>query len=144
MNSTSSRSVAGVAPLSMARDVARIVIGAVLAGTGFAVLLALTVLSLTVISPPVHSSGMPSVASSESDPIARTTGDKPAEPAAGGFISEAVAAQPQPLSPEIALAKSEKAPGDTLLGIPKAAAWAVILALLAGALALVIRARSKA
>lgn len=142
MSNSSSRSVAGVGPLSMARDAARIVIGAVLAGTGFAILLALTVLSLTVISPPVHSSGLPSAAPSAADPIALATGDKPAEPVAGGFISEAVAAQPLPT--EATLANSQSAPGDTLLGMPKAAAWAVILALLAGALALVVRARSRA
>jgi hypothetical protein len=53
--------------LSMARDVLRIVITAVLAGTGFALLLALTVLSLTVISPPAQASGGPTLASSEPD-----------------------------------------------------------------------------
>jgi hypothetical protein len=43
--------------VSVARDVVRIVIAAVLAGTAFAVLLALTVLSLTVIAPPAQASG---------------------------------------------------------------------------------------
>jgi hypothetical protein len=43
--------------VSVARDVVRIVITAVLAGTAFAVLLALTVLSLTVIAPPAQASG---------------------------------------------------------------------------------------
>lgn len=50
---------------SMARDVMRIVITAVLVGTGFALLLALTVLSLTVIAPPAHASGAPTLAASE-------------------------------------------------------------------------------
>jgi LPXTG-motif cell wall-anchored protein len=54
--------------VSMARDVVRIVIAAVLAGTGFALLLALSVLSLTVIAPPAQASGSPTVASSEPDP----------------------------------------------------------------------------
>ena len=142
MNDISSRTVAGVAPLSMARDVARIVIGALLAGSGFAILLALTVLSLTVISPPVHSSGLASVAPSESAPVGLTTDDKIAEPGTGGLIGEAVAAQPLP--PGNTPVNTQQAPGDTLLGMPKAAAWALILALLAGAMALVIRARSKA
>jgi LPXTG-motif cell wall-anchored protein len=53
--------------LSMARDVLRIVITALLAGTGFALLLALTVLSLTVIAPPAQASGGPTLASSEPD-----------------------------------------------------------------------------
>jgi len=54
--------------ISVARDVVRIVIAAVLAGTGFALLLALTVLSLSVIAPPAQASGSPAVASSEPDP----------------------------------------------------------------------------
>lgn len=53
---------------SMARDVVRIVITAVLAGTGFALLLALTVLSLTVLAPPAQASGSPTLASSGSEP----------------------------------------------------------------------------
>jgi len=69
MKTIANRSLVGPqAPdLSMARDVLRIVITAVLAGTGFALLLALTVLSLTVIAPPAQASGGPALASSGSD-----------------------------------------------------------------------------
>jgi len=63
---------------SMARDVLRIVIAAVLAGTGFALLLALTVLSLTVIAPPAHASGASAPASSDADLAAGSPADKPA------------------------------------------------------------------
>lgn len=61
MNQVSNRSLAGLqAPtLSVARDIVRVVITAVLAGTVFAILLALTVLSLTVIAPPAQASGAP-------------------------------------------------------------------------------------
>ena len=67
MNNFSNCSLAGprTPALSMARDVVRMVITAVLAGTGFALLLALAVLSLTVIAPPAHASGAPPLASSE-------------------------------------------------------------------------------
>ena len=43
----------------MARDILRVATMAVFAGTAFALLLALTVLSLTVIAPPAHASGSP-------------------------------------------------------------------------------------
>lgn len=49
--------------VSVARDVARIVAMAVLAGTAFALLLALSILSLTVIAPPAQASGGPVVVS---------------------------------------------------------------------------------
>lgn len=52
----------------MARDMLRVVMTAVLAGTGFALLLALAVLSLTVIAPPAQASGAPALVSSEPDP----------------------------------------------------------------------------
>lgn len=70
MNNFTNRSLVGPqAPaFSVARDVVRIVIAAVLAGTGFALLLALTVLSLTVIAPPAQASGAPTLSSSEADP----------------------------------------------------------------------------
>jgi len=57
----SNRSLVGpqTPAFSMALDVARIVFTAVLAGTGFALLLALIVLSLTVIAPPAQASGAP-------------------------------------------------------------------------------------
>ena len=67
MNIISNRSLVGAqaTELSLVRDVFRIVITAVLAGIGFALLLALTVLSLTVIAPPAQASGGPVLASSE-------------------------------------------------------------------------------
>ena len=69
MKIIANRSLVGLqaADFSMVRDVLRIVITAVLAGTGFALLLALTVLSLTVIAPPAQASGGPTLASSEPD-----------------------------------------------------------------------------
>jgi len=69
MDNFSNRSLAGsrTPAFTMARDVARMIVTAVVAGTGFALLLALTVLSLTVISPPAQASGAPSLASSEPD-----------------------------------------------------------------------------
>jgi LPXTG-motif cell wall-anchored protein len=65
----SNRSLVGpqTPAFSVARDVVRIVIAAVLAGTGCALLLALTVLSLTVIAPPAQASGGPVLASVEPD-----------------------------------------------------------------------------
>jgi hypothetical protein len=49
----------------IARDVARMVVTAIIAGTAFALLLALSVLSLTVIAPPAQASGAPTVESFE-------------------------------------------------------------------------------
>jgi LPXTG-motif cell wall-anchored protein len=79
MNIIANRSLVGAqAPeLSMARDVFRILITAVLAGTGFALLLALTVLSLTVIAPPAQASGGPTLVSSEPDPSRGTGMESP-------------------------------------------------------------------
>jgi len=70
MKSFANSSLVGsqVPAFSMARDIVSIVLTAVLAGTGFALLLALTVLSLTVIAPPAQASGAPTLASSEPDP----------------------------------------------------------------------------
>lgn len=48
------------------RDVARMVFTAVVAGVAFALLLALAVLSLTVVAPPAHASGAPTVVTYES------------------------------------------------------------------------------
>lgn len=64
------RSLAGpqVPAIAVARDVARIVMTAVLAGVIFALLLALTVLSLTVIAPPAQASGAPTLSSSAPEP----------------------------------------------------------------------------
>ena len=74
----SNRSLVGpqTPALSMARDAVRILITAVLAGTGFALLLALAVLSLTVIAPPAQASGAPAVSSSESNPGAGMDSEK--------------------------------------------------------------------
>ena len=85
MNVFSNRSLAGAqAPaVSMARDVIRIVITAVLAGTAFALLLALTVLSLTVIAPPAQASGSPTLASSEPVQGRGIETEAPARPDAG-------------------------------------------------------------
>lgn len=70
--------------MAMMRDVLRLVITAVLAGTGFALLLALTVLSLTVISPPAVASGAPGLAASGPNFT-----DTSATPAPGGQIAAA-------------------------------------------------------
>lgn len=88
MKTFSNRSLVGpqTPAFSMARDVVRIVITAVLAGTGFALLLALTVLSLTVIAPPTHASGMPTLASSDSDQAAGPPTEKPGEQTSGSFL----------------------------------------------------------
>jgi LPXTG-motif cell wall-anchored protein len=79
MNNFSNRSLVGpqTPALSMARDVARMVIAAVLVGTGFALLLALAVLSLTVIAPPTQASGGPVLASPEPDPGRESTMQTP-------------------------------------------------------------------
>ncbi|MEO8136940.1 MAG: hypothetical protein ABI831_23550 [Betaproteobacteria bacterium] len=84
-----------VPDMTMARDVLRLVVTAVLAGTGFALLLALTVLSLTVISPPAAASGSPALASS-----------------GPGFADSSVASAPG----------GQIAAADSSLGIPAAAA----------------------
>ena len=85
MNLFPNRSLAGPqAPaVSMARDVIRILITAVLAGTAFALLLALTVLSLTVIAPPAQASGAPTLASSEPVEGRRTEMEAPGKQDAG-------------------------------------------------------------
>ncbi|MBI3528102.1 MAG: marine proteobacterial sortase target protein [Betaproteobacteria bacterium] len=84
----SNRSLVGpqTPAFSMARDVVRIVIAAVLAGTGFALLLALTVLSLTVIAPPAQASGAPVLASAEPDQAAGPPTEKPGEQTSGSFL----------------------------------------------------------
>ena len=96
MNLFPNRSLAGPqAPaVSMARDVIRIVITAVLAGTAFALLLALTVLSLTVIAPPAQASGAPTLASSEPVEGRRTEMEAPGKQDAGSvqLAAQAVSA----------------------------------------------------
>jgi Ca-activated chloride channel family protein len=88
MNIFSNRSLVGpqTPAFSMARDVVRIVITAVLAGTAFALLLALAVLSLTVIAPPAHASGTPMLASAEPDQAAGLATEKPGEQTSGSFL----------------------------------------------------------
>jgi Ca-activated chloride channel family protein len=85
-NANYSLSVARAPAFSMARDALRIVISAVLAGIGFALLLALVVLSLTVIAPPAQASGAPVLASSEPDEAAGPPGEKPGEQTSGSFL----------------------------------------------------------
>ena len=101
----SNRSFAGPqAPaFSMARDVVRIVIAAVLAGTGFALLLGLTVLSLTVIAPPAQASGTPIVTSSESNPGAEIDSEKPGKVDAGRVLLAVAptATQAKPAGPPL-------------------------------------------
>ena len=88
MKTFSNRSLVGpqTPAFSMARDVVRIVITAVLVGTGFALLLALTVLSLTVIAPPAQASGAPALASAEPDQTAGPRTEKPGEQTSGSFL----------------------------------------------------------
>jgi hypothetical protein len=142
MDTCSNRNLVSVPAVSAARDIVRIVIAAALAGTGFAILLALAVLSLSVISPPAIASGSPAMATSEPAEMARPTDTKAVDQARGNFIGEAVAAQPAPASAPPARAADE-AQGDSLLGMPKLAALALILALLAGAAAFLVRTRGR-
>lgn len=88
MKTFSNRSLVGpqMSAFSMARDVVRIVITAVLAGTVLALLLALTVLSLTVIAPPAQASGAPVLASAEPDQAAGPLTEKPGEQTSGSFL----------------------------------------------------------
>jgi hypothetical protein len=100
MNNFSNRSLVGpqTPAFSIARDVARIVITAVLVGTGFALLLALAVLSLTAIAPPAQASGAPALASAEPDQgrgsVMQTPGKQDATPVhpAGQLVATPVAA----------------------------------------------------
>jgi len=105
MKIESSGSLAGLRTpaFSMAHDVVRIVITAVVAGTGFALLLALTVLSLTVIAPPAHASGAPAVTMSESNPSAGMDSEKPAKVDAAPIQLAAAptAAQAKPFDPPL-------------------------------------------
>jgi hypothetical protein len=141
MNTCSNRNLVSVPAVSAARDIVRIVIAAALAGTGFAILLALAVLSLSVIAPPAIASGSPAMAASEPAEMARPSDGKAVDQARGNFIGEAVAAQPAPASAPPA--RADEAAGDSLLGMPKLAALALILALLAGAAAFLVRARGR-
>jgi hypothetical protein len=141
MNTLSNRNLVSVPRVSAARDIVRIVIAAVLAGTGFAMLMALVVLSLTVISPPAQASGAPALTSSGSADMARATEDRSEAPAGTTFIAEAAAAQPLPTA--VSAIRSDEAPAASLPSLPKLAALALVLALLVGAAVLVVRARSR-
>ena len=126
---------------SMARDVVHIVITALLAGSGFAVLLALAVLSLTVIAPPAQASGAPVLESSEP---AQTTRPPSAEQGAQSGVSlqgEAFAAQVLPA--KVPQGRSNEGVFGSQPGMAAASGWVLILALLAGAVGLIVHLRRK-
>ena len=108
MNLLAPRALAGTpeSTLAIARDIARIVVTAVLVGTAFALLLALTVLSLTVIAPPVQASGGPIVTSSESNP-----GDGMAPKGAGQVDAAPIQLAAAPVA---AKSKPAEAPLDSM------------------------------
>jgi hypothetical protein len=143
MNGFSNGSLVGpqLPALSMARDAARIVITAVLAGAGFAVLLALAVVSLTVISPPAGASGAPVMGSSEPALTTSATSELPGAQSGGGVISETQAAQALPAN--IPPSQPRKGGFGSLAGLPTPAQWSLVLALLAGAIALIVYLRRK-
>ncbi len=66
--------------ISIARDLVRFVVTAVLAGTGFAVLLALTILGLSLVAPPAEASSGPAVRN-EGSPS-----DRPGDQTSGSFL----------------------------------------------------------
>ncbi len=83
----------------MARDIARMVFTAVVAGTAFAILLALAVLSLTVVAPPAHASGAPTVVTYESTSTPDAHDGKTAAPSAqatGQMVADATPASGKP------------------------------------------------
>src|SRR4051812_7352635 len=149
MNTLSNHNLVSVARVSAARDIVRIVIAAVLAGTGFSVLMALAVLSLTVIAPPVQASGAPALTSSGSADIAPTTDKQSEAPAGTTFIGEAAAAQPlaaaaaQPLPTAAPAMQSGNAPAQSLPSMPMLMLVALALAVLAGVAVVIVRARSR-
>src|SRR3954463_1208938 len=90
MNTLSNCNLVSVSRVSAARDIVRIIVAAVLAGTGFSVLMALAVLSLTVIAPPVQASGAPALTSSGPADMAPAIENQPeAAPAGGAVLGEA-------------------------------------------------------
>ena len=146
MNLFLNRSLAGPqAPtVSITRDVLRIVITAVLAGTAFALLLALTVLSLTVISPPAQASGAPTLASSEPIEGRRTEMEAPGKQDAGSvqLAAQAVsasAAAPVSLPQQLALQADSRPQSAT----SSPALLYVLMALGAGLLALFVYSLAK-
>lgn len=66
---------------SMARDVVRFVVTAAIAGTGFAILLALTILGLTLVAPPAEASSAP-----ESGSVHGSPSDRPGDQTSGSFL----------------------------------------------------------
>jgi|tagenome__1003787_1003787.scaffolds.fasta_scaffold20357339_2 hypothetical protein len=141
MNTLSNCNPVSVSRVSAARDIVRIVIAAVLAGTGFSVLMALAVLSLTVIAPPAQASGAPALTSSGSADMTRATSDQSEAPASATFIGEAAAAQPlQVAAPAI---HNEESPARSLSSLPRLAMLALVLAVLAGVAVVIVRARSR-
>ena len=143
MKTFSNRSLVGPQPLafSMARDVVRIVITAVLAGTGFALLLALTVLSLTVIAPPARASGAPVLTSAEPEQTTRAPSEKPG--VQSGAISQGEAFAAQVLPAKVPQGRSNEGVFGSQPGMAAASGWALILALLAGAVGLIVHLRRK-
>ncbi|HYJ18504.1 MAG TPA: VIT domain-containing protein, partial [Burkholderiales bacterium] len=65
---------------SIARDLVRFVVTAVLAGTGFAILLAVTILGLALVAPPAEASSGPAV-KNEGAPS-----DRPGDQTSGSFL----------------------------------------------------------
>ena len=145
MNLFFNRSLAGPqAPaVSMTRDVIRIVITAVLAGTAFALLLALTVLSLTVIAPPAQASGAPTLASSEPVEGRSTELEAPEKQDAGPvqLAAQAVSASAAPVSlPQQSTHEADSRPQSAT---SSPALLYVLLALGAGLLALFVYSLAK-
>lgn len=66
---------------SIARDLVRFVVSAVLAGTGFAILLALTILGLSLVAPPAEASSAPAARHAEGAPS-----DRPGDQTSGSFL----------------------------------------------------------
>lgn len=66
---------------SIARDLFRFVVTAVVAGTGFALLLALTILGLALVAPPAEASGLPAAASQSG-----SASDRPGDQTSGSFL----------------------------------------------------------
>ena len=144
MNLFLNRSLAGPqAPaVSITRDVIRIVITAVLAGTAFALLLALTVLSLTVIAPPAQASGAPTLASSEPVEGRSTEMEAPAKQDAGSvqLAAQAVSASaPVSLPQQLTLQADARSRSAT----SSPALLYVLLAIGAGLLALFVYSLAK-
>ncbi len=119
--------------MAMARDVLRLVVTAVVAGTGFALLLALTVLSLTVISPPAAASGSPALTSSGSGFADGSTASAPGGQIAAADPSLIPAAAAASLPPAVTHAGVIDSPPQTG-GTSSNLLWLVI-ALVAGVLA---------